>query len=198
MGSRKHNNNRKIVNRAPRGIRSRTHTVYHVDADYSNTSGWSCNRGHLQAPIGTFPELYNQKVRFGFPISACPELETGIRIQSELELFTKRSVLLDQATTGYSIVRTCLYSSDSGLALLPKSALSGAQKANFLRKITRGNSQVPVLAPKSSNRCLQIPSNIILILRKNIDFLCRPQFWTCRKKTISCCRRISYYLSKPH
>ena len=102
-----------------------------------------------------FPEL--SKVRFDFPIPAFPELETGIRKQSELERFTKRSVLLDQAITGYSIVRTCLYGSDSGSVLLPESALSGAQKERILREITRGNSKVPVLAPKSSNRNNLIP-----------------------------------------
>ena len=48
-------------------------------------------------------------------------------------------MLLDQAITGYSIVRT------SGSALLPESALSGAQKVPILRKITRGNSKAPVL-----------------------------------------------------
>ena len=50
-------------------------------------------RGYLQASIETFP----------FPISAFPELETGICKQSELELLANRSVLLVQAITGYSM-----------------------------------------------------------------------------------------------
>ena len=40
------------------------------------------------------------KYALTFPISAFPELETGICKQSELELFTKTSVLLDQAIQG--------------------------------------------------------------------------------------------------
>ena len=34
MGSRKHRQTSKIINRAPKGIRPRTHTVYHADAGY--------------------------------------------------------------------------------------------------------------------------------------------------------------------
>ena len=112
----------------------------------------------MEVPIETFPELL--KVRVDFPISAFPELETGIRKQSELGLFTRRSVLLDQAITGYSIVmiRTCLklYSLDSGSTLWPESILFGTEKVHFL-KIARGNPKVSVLAPENSNRHFRIP-----------------------------------------
>ena len=93
-------------------------------------------RGHSEVPIGTFPEF--SKVSFDFPISEFPGLGTCIRKQSGLVLFTKRSVSLDQANTGYSVVRTCLQISDSGLGLLPEFALSGAQKGDFLSIIRVG------------------------------------------------------------
>ena len=47
---------------------------------------------------------------------------------------------------------------DSGSTLLPESMLSGAQKGWILRKITRGNFKASILAPKSFNRSLRIPS----------------------------------------
>ena len=44
----------KIFNRAPRGIRSRTHTVYHADADQQNEMSVARDPAGSPGPAGEF------------------------------------------------------------------------------------------------------------------------------------------------
>ena len=53
--------NNKIFNRAPRGIRSRTHTVYHADAD--NTTNLT-RSAHCVLPASTMPMVSCAAMRF--------------------------------------------------------------------------------------------------------------------------------------
>ena len=65
-----------------------------------------------------------------------------------------------------------IQSSDPGSALWPESALSGAQKGPIMRKIARGNSKAPVLAPKDPIGACKYP-----LLLPRVIFLRIDAFW---------------------
>ena len=109
-------------------------------------------RGYSQASIETFSGTLESLQK-----------SLNLRVSRPWNRYSQSSGLFTLSRL-FIVIRSGYYrvfdSQDSGSTLLPESMLSGAQKGSILRKITRGNSKASILAPKSFNRSLRIPSSV--------------------------------------